>query len=75
MGDLSGPFKTASFNIGWGTANLNLQLSYGSNSAGQNIWLFNYGGPLGVPSGGGFGVSGSLMNTNTVTRDSSGRTQ
>jgi RHS repeat-associated protein len=67
VGDLAGPFKTYSFNAGWGLFNVNLQLSVGSNAAGQPIWYFNYGGPLGFPSGGGFGISLSGYNTNTVT--------
>jgi RHS repeat-associated protein len=67
--DLAGPFKTYSFNIGWGGANINLQFSTGSNSAGQSIWLFNYGGPIpALPvTGGGFGASVSGFDTNTWT--------
>jgi hypothetical protein len=70
--DLSGPFKTYSFNAGWGLANLNLQFSIGSNSAGRTIWEFTYGGPLGFPSGAGYGISASAINTNTKTTSGGG---
>jgi RHS repeat-associated protein len=67
--DLSGPFKTYSFNAAWGLRALSLQLSVGTNAAGNKIVVFNYGGPLPLlpVTGGGFGVSASAYNTNTVT--------
>ncbi len=65
--DLSGPFKTYSFNIGWGPLNLSIQFSIGQNAAGQTIGSFTYGGPLGFPSGGGFGAAASEYHTYTTT--------
>jgi RHS repeat-associated protein len=65
--DLSGPFKTYSFNIGWGLKALGIQFSIGQNSAGKTIWSLAYSGPLGFPSGGGYGAAASEYNTNTVT--------
>jgi len=70
--DLSGPFVTYSFNIGWGLRLLSLQYSVGQNAAGQTIGVLQYGGPLGFPSGGGFGVSFSKYNTNTWTTSGGG---
>jgi len=68
VSDLAGPFKTYSFNAGWGVRMLSIQYSVGTNSAGQTIRVLNYGGPLGpVPTGGGFGGSVSAYNTNTKT--------
>jgi hypothetical protein len=67
--DLSGPFKTYSVNAAWGWHAATLQFSIGKNAAGNTIVVFNYGGPLPfVPvTGGGYGVSISGYNTNTVT--------
>jgi hypothetical protein len=69
VSDLSGPFRTYSFNYANGLRALSLQLSLGHNAAGQLIWEASYGGPLGpYLTGGGFGLSFSGYNTNTVTR-------
>jgi RHS repeat-associated protein len=67
--DLSGPFKTFSFNAAYGLRALSAQVSIGKNAAGKTIWMVSYGGPLpGVgPTGGGYGVSLSEYNTTTVT--------
>jgi RHS repeat-associated protein len=70
--DLSGPFKTYSLNIGWGLRILSLQFAVGKNAAGRTIGVFGYGGPLGFPSGGGFGLSVSKYNTNTQTTSGGG---
>ncbi|MDR3415975.1 MAG: RHS repeat-associated core domain-containing protein [Nevskia sp.] len=72
--DLSGPFKTFSFNAAWGLRVLSFQYSWGTNDTGQPIWVFSYGGPLGVPlpTGGGFGLSVSKYNTNTWTSSGGG---
>jgi RHS repeat-associated protein len=67
--DLSGPFKTYSVNAAWGWRALTIQYSVGTNAAGKTIRVLNYGGPLPyLPvTGGGYGVSVSGYNTNTVT--------
>jgi RHS repeat-associated protein len=67
--DLSGPFKTYSFNLAWGWRALTIQYAVGKNSAGQTIRVVSYGGPLpwAPVTGGGFGGSVSAYNTNTVT--------
>jgi RHS repeat-associated protein len=67
--DLLGPFKTWSFNAGYGIKNINIQVSYGYNAAGRPIVFINYGGPLPlvtIPTGAGLGISVSQMNTNTI---------
>lgn len=67
--DLNGPFHTASLNFGWAARVFSLQLSWGTNAAGDSIWSFGYGGPgtLGV----GYGFSASHYDTNTVTASTS----
>ena len=73
--DLSGPFKTYSFNLGWGVRVLSLQFSVGKNDAGRPIGLFSYGGPLPIPfpTGAGYGASLSEYNTNTWTTSGGGK--
>ncbi len=71
--DLSGPFRTYSLNVGWGLRALSLQLSIGENAAGETIRVFGYGGPLGYPTGVGYGFSMSAYNTNTVTTSGGGQ--
>jgi RHS repeat-associated protein len=61
---LSGPFHVYSFNAGFFLRVLSLQLAVGDNG----IWMFSYGGPLGFPSGVGFGIDYSEYNTNTWVR-------
>jgi hypothetical protein len=73
--DLSGPFKTLSFNAAFNLRIFSAQLSWGTNDAGQPIWVFSYGGPppwVTVPTGGGYGLSASLYNTNTSTSSGGG---
>jgi hypothetical protein len=68
VGDFSGPFKTYSFNAAWFLRAFTIQFSVGQSSAGQNIWMLYYGGPLGsLPTGGGWGLSISGYNTYAVT--------
>jgi RHS repeat-associated protein len=67
VGDLSGPFTTYSLNAAWFARALTLQYSVGKNAAGQTIGLLYYGGPLGFPTGGGWGFSLSKYNTYTKT--------
>jgi RHS repeat-associated protein len=73
--DLSGPFRTYSFNSGWGLRILSIQFSIGQNAAGQMIWNLSYGGPLGLPfpTGGGYGLDVSAYNTNTRTTSGGGK--
>jgi RHS repeat-associated protein len=72
VSDLSGPFKTYSLNIGFGLRVMSLQYSVGKNSSGQTIRVFNYGGPIGFPSGVGYGIDLSQYNTNTKTTSGGG---
>jgi RHS repeat-associated protein len=75
VADLAGPFKTYSFNLGWGVRVLSLQFSIGKNCAGRTIGFFSYGGPLPgipVPTGGGYGASLSKYNTNTLSTGGGG---
>jgi RHS repeat-associated protein len=68
ISDLAGPFRTYSLNAGWGRRTISIQFSVGTNSAGQQIHVLSYGGPiplLGLPTGGGFGLDVSVYNTNT----------
>src|SRR5439155_24541444 len=63
--DLAGPFDAVNLNGGWGLKVLGLQLSWGHNDDGNLIWTFTYSGPLGFPSGGGYGGDLSYYTTNT----------
>jgi RHS repeat-associated protein len=72
VGQLAGPFKTYSVNAGWFLRAATLQFSIGKDACGKTIWMFNYGGPLGIPSGIGWGGSGSAYNTNTKTKGKGG---
>ena len=67
ISDLDGPFKTYSGNIGWFLKALGIQVSYGHNSAGKPIYVATYSGPMGFPSGAGWGGDASQYNTYTVT--------
>jgi hypothetical protein len=71
--ELSGPFKTFSFQLGWWVKGGGIQYSLGKNDAGDTIWIFSYGGPFGVPTGVAFGGSASYYNTNTVTTQGGGK--
>lgn len=62
---LKGPLRTYSLNVGWGLRVLSMQFQLGANGT----WVLSYGGPVpGIgPTGGGFGGSFSVYNTNTWT--------
>ena len=65
VSQLAGPFRTYSFNAGWGIRLLSLQLAVSKSGT----WMFTYGGPLGPwPTGGGYGASFSIYNTNTKVK-------
>ena len=67
VGDLAGPFKTASLNVGAGEVSGSLDLSKGRNSAGNEITESS------LTFGPGIGISAAQMNTNTVVIFSSRR--
>ena len=63
VGSLGGPFQTYSFNAGWFLKGVGVQFQIGTDGT----WVVNYGGPLPVPTGAGWGVAYSEYTTNTVT--------
>jgi RHS repeat-associated protein len=66
VADIGGPFHTASLNFGWHARVFALQVSWGSNGEGAPIWVVNYGGRGTI--GGGYGVSASYYDTDTVAK-------
>ena len=75
--DVSGPFKTFSFNAGWRFRLIALQIAVGQNASGDTIWMASVGLPAigNVPTGVGYGASVSSYNTNTWTTNGGGQCQ
>jgi RHS repeat-associated protein len=63
--DLKGPFHTGNLTIGLGPISLGLQVSIGTNDAGETILALSAGPP---GSGGSKGLSWSWYQTNTTVR-------
>jgi RHS repeat-associated protein len=74
VSELSGPFKTYSFNLAFGFRAFSVQFSIGKSKTGRTIGVLSYGGPMGLgfPTGVGFGLSLSKYNTNTLTTSGGG---
>ena len=69
VGDLVGPSKTYSINLGVGTYQGGIQFSLGKNSQGKPIWMVSLSSPvtsLPLPSS---GVGASISGYNNITTD------
>jgi RHS repeat-associated protein len=64
--DLSGPFSTWNVDVSLGVQLGSLQVEWGQNAAGQNVWVVSYGPPF-AGVGGGADVSSYQTYTQPLT--------